>query len=133
MSSEIKVDHWYPIGTLAKPYEPTDISDGQIVFPVDISHLMPPAEDIPQEFLNWNTRSEWQKIVSAWLFDGLNNDVEFYAKDGIDASKAFRHVQIILRSYEPKHEYKEATCAYLMSLWFEEIANWKKEKSESIR
>ena len=128
MSSEIQVDHWYPKGTLAKPYDPVDISDVQLVFPANISHLMPPAEDIPQEFLNWNTRSEWQKIFSGWMFNGLNEDTEFIPQDDIDPKMAFRHLKTIMGSFEPKHEYKEATCAYLMSLWFKEITNWKKEK-----
>ena len=128
MSSEIKVDHWYPKGTLAKPYDPVDVSDLQLAFSAHVSHLMPAAEDIPQEFLNWNTRSEWQKIVTEWLFSGLDANVEFISVNGIDGEKAYRHLIAILKSFEPKHEYKEAACAYLMSLWFKEITNWKREK-----
>jgi hypothetical protein len=128
MSSEIQVDHWYPTGTLTKPYEPVDVSDLEIVFPAHVSHLMPPAEDIPQEFLNWNTRNRFQKVISAWIFDSLNADTEVIPKDGIDHVKAFRHIKTILGSYEPKHEYKEAASAYLLSLWFEDIINWEKEK-----
>jgi hypothetical protein len=39
----------------------------------------------------------------------------------MEAQAAMRHVQYCMRSFEPKHEHKEAGCAYLLSLWFDDI------------
>ena len=47
----------------------------------------------------------------------------FKAKDGVDNKKAMAAISAILRSFDPKHEHKEAGVAYLFSEWFEEVKN----------
>lgn len=86
-----------------------------------MKQLMPPWMSIPKEFRDFNSRSQWVKLVDTWFFKGLPDNARFVPKDGIDPHKALRHVTTILRSFEPKHEHKTATCAYLLSLWFESV------------
>lgn len=106
--------------------EPQEVRDVDLAFGGDIKVLLPPYEEIPDEFKHGNT--EWNRVVAQWFFDGLSGDTEFYAKEGIDSKKALRHIGAILRSFQPKHEHKEAGCAYLLSLWFEKINVPKEEK-----
>ena len=48
-------------------------------------------------------------------------DLKFIPKEGIDPVMAWRHVRCVMGSFEPQHRHKVAACAYLMSLWFEDI------------
>lgn len=100
-------------------FEPQEITDVMHAFPGNVSHLMPVYEDIPSEFHKCN--SPWSTLASAWFYEGLDKDARFYAKDGIDAQKAVKHVHTIMRSWQPKHEHRIAACAYLLSLWFDKI------------
>lgn len=81
--------------------------------------------EVPEEFKR-HGGTEWNEIVSYWFFNGLNDRVQFKAKKGVDAQKAFRAVSAVLGSFRPKHEHKEAVCAYLLSQWFDKIKVWKK-------
>lgn len=77
--------------------------------------------DVPKEFFRNNHGSLWNAVVSQWFFRGLPPNCEFIPKDGIDPTKAYTHVGAILRSWEPGHTEKEALCAYLLSLWFQDF------------
>lgn len=101
-------------------YEPKTVDKVVLAFgPARWLDLAPPIDDIPPEFLKHrNTR--WNKIVANWFFSGMK-DATFIPKPGIDAEVAYHHVLAMMRSYEPKHEHKEAACAYLLSLWFDDI------------
>lgn len=100
-------------------FDVKEVSDIEIVFPAEVSHLMPKWEDIPDEFKHHN-RTKWNKIFSNWFYSGLKN-MKVTPNPGIDKDKALRHIKAIMGSFEPKHEHKEASIAYLMSLWFEDI------------
>lgn len=99
---------------------PQEISTIDAAFPAKVAHLMPKYDEIPEEFRNFNHHNKWQNLVSTWFFEGIKIK-ELKPKDGIDAKKAMRHIGTILKSFEPKHEHKEAACAYLLSLWFDDI------------
>jgi len=99
--------------------EPQEVTDVELAFGGRIKELLPPYEDLPEEFQRFKT--DWNRIISKWFFDGLPKNTNFIAKDGINAEKALRHIAAVLRSFEPKHEHKEAGCAYLLSLWFKEV------------
>ena len=60
-------------------------------------------------------------MVSRWFFSGLPKETRFVPKTGIDEAAAKAHLRAILASFEPKHEHKEAGCAYLLSKWFEDV------------
>ena len=117
-------DSWYPKGTLEEPFLPVDVTKLEAVFPGNVSRLMPPVEDIPEEFCKYGG-TEWNRIQSQWFFSGLNKKTEWVPKEGIDKNVALRHLRTIQGSFEPKHEYKEAAIAFLMSLWFSKVKNWK--------
>ncbi len=105
--------------------KPQEVSDAMLIFPADVSKMMPVWEDIPKEFRVHNN-TEWEEIVSQWFHKGLPEGVLFYPKVGIDGEMAFRHIKTILGSFQPKHEHKMAAVAFLMSEWFEKVENWKK-------
>lgn len=87
----------------------------------EIKHL-PKWEDIPAQFKNMNHHTFWNKFISQWFFGGVSKEaIEMLSpKSGVDKNKALKAVSAILRSWDPKHEHKEAGAAYLMSEWFEE-------------
>ena len=107
--------------------KPMDVDEVTMAFPAEVVGTYLPAEkDIPEEF--WDGRAsppgEWTHIVNTWFTRGLNPDVKFSAKEGIDARKAFRHCAAIMGSFQPKHEHKIAGVAYLLSEFFEKIEDW---------
>lgn len=98
---------------------PQSIDDATFAFPASVEHLMPKYAEIPKEFKQWQG-TKWNQFFDDAFFSGVKN-VSFKPKPGIDAKAAWRHVQTIMRSFEPKHEHKTAACAYLLSLWFDDI------------
>lgn len=101
-------------------YEIQEISAPMLAFPASVKHLMPKYKDIPDEFKDWNNRNKWSKLVTTWFFRGLKS-AKWTPKPGVDTNKALRHVGAIMGSFEPKHEHKEAACAFLLSEWFEDV------------
>jgi hypothetical protein len=95
--------------------QPQKISDADAAFPAKVKHLMPKYEEIPEEFKN--IYGEWGAWQAKWFYNGLERMP--IPKPGIDINKAMRHLTAIQRSYEPKHEHKQAAVAYLASKWFE--------------
>ena len=111
----------------AAKFMPVELSDLDLAFPAKVSQLMPKYTDIPKEFTDFNRHNKWQQMVSDWFFCGLK-DLKLAPKAGIDSKKAIRHISAIMGSFEPKHEHKEAACAYLLSLWFDD-ATYTKAKT----
>ncbi len=97
--------------------KPTKLDDIDVAFPAAIKHLMPNQEDIPDDFKRFNG-NEFVKLSDEWFFEGLDSK-KLIAKDGIDKNEALRHLKCIQGSFEPKHEHKSSSVAYLMSLWFD--------------
>lgn len=116
--------------TTGKKFMPMEVTDAQMAFGGGElipyadwagSDFMPAREDIPEDFLNMNDRTKWNRLTSKWFYDGLPEDTEFVPNKGIDAELAYRHIRTIIGSWTPKHEHKTAAVAYLMSLWFKDI------------
>ena len=101
--------------------EPIEVTNVDVVCGGDMKKLLPPMSVIPKEFKGMNNTNKWNKLVSTWFFSGLEG-YSFKPKEGIDPSKALAHVKAIMGSFEPKHEHKEAGCAYLMSEFFESFS-----------
>lgn len=95
--------------------QPTAVDDVLFVFPGSVSHLMPPMAEIPPEFKEFY--NPWARVASKWFALGLKGTL--VPKEGIDKKAALRHLATVLRSFEPRHEHKEAAVAYLLSLWFD--------------
>jgi hypothetical protein len=96
-----------------------EVTDIEMVFGAKIERLLPAFKDIPAEFKKVGA-SKWERVADRWFARGLRG-VEFSPKEGIDLTKAIRHLATIMQSYEPPHEHKIAAVAYLMSLWFEDV------------
>lgn len=93
-------------------------------FPAHALDWMPAWEEIPEEFREGD--NEWEKIVHAWFFHGLPENVEFYPRKGVDAEKAYRVISATLHSFAPSHQHKVAAVAYMLSCWFMEVRNWRR-------
>lgn len=99
--------------------------DGASVAFGRIDH-MPKYETVPEEFKSHHG-NPFCDAVSSWFFSGAKREGRslivdgktFTAKDGVDADKALRAIRAVLGSFEPKHEHKEAACAYMLSEWFD--------------
>ena len=94
---------------------PAKLSALDVAFPASVEKLLPKWTDIPEEFRQ--ERTHWNRIVSRWFFEGLRRPLPFTFKPGVDERDALNHLRACLGSFEPKHEHKEAGCAYLLSLW----------------
>lgn len=99
--------------------QPQTISDVLFAFPGDVLHLMPEYTIIPAEFCNINHTTEWNQFIFHWLMRGNPFDAwDLHIRPGVDGQLAIRHLATIGRSYQPKHEHKEAAMAWLLSRWF---------------
>lgn len=103
------------------PYTPQPVTDIELAFPANVSHLMPSYEDVPQHYRRDRGEAKpWIAFQRRWFFHGLGG-VTITAKPGIDKTAALRHLAAIQGSFEPSHEDKEAAVAYLASLWLEPV------------
>lgn len=103
---------------------PKPLTDPELAFgPRDINSYLPKYETIPPEAL----RTKWNRVFNVWFFNGLPKGSGIAVKEGIDGNLAMRHLRACMGSFEPKHEHKEAGCAYLMHEWFDAIVNAKGE------
>jgi len=59
----------------------------------------------------------WGKYFSELFFTGgsISFNTEEIKKNPKGVEKAWKYVRAFMRSFEPKHEDKEAVCAYIMS------------------
>jgi hypothetical protein len=89
-----------------------------IAFGVNALKYMPTWEEIPEDFQReYGEAKKWVNIVDDWFFNGIKI-TSCVMKEGIDRNTAMRQIQIIIGSFEPRHEHKTSAVAYLMSLWF---------------
>ena len=86
-----------------------------------INVLLPLKEAIPQEFWNYNPDNKWVTVAERWRYSGLPRGAVFVPKEGIDVGIAKMHLAAVLASWVPVQEHQIAGCAYLMSLWFDEV------------
>lgn len=105
---------------------PKDIDDMGMQFG-EIKGIMPPRDSIPKDF--WRSNSTWgNRLFNDWFYSGVKS-LTLNPKDGIDKTKALRHIKTVMGSFDPAHEDKEATCAYLFDLWFDgSTAKWERAK-----
>lgn len=100
-----------------KGFEKPVIVEGMsMYFGGDMEKLLPNYKDIPDEFKR--DGNYWVRWQQKWFFSGLSEADIPQAKEGIDGKSAMRHLAAIQRSFQPKHEHKEAGVAYLASVWF---------------
>lgn len=94
---------------------PREIPPVLYAFPAQVEALMPTWDAIPDDFKRQN---EWVRYVEAWFFHGFTG---LFTREDIAGEDAYRHLDTILRSFQPKHEHKVAAVAWLASRWFASI------------
>lgn len=108
---------------LSSPPTPQEVDKLLYAFPACvIGTLLPEQKAIPRD-----VPRVWSHFVEYWFAclytgKGLPADIEFHAKAGFSAEKAYRHIDTCMRSYQPKHEHKTAGCAYLASCFFAKVS-----------
>ena len=99
---------------------PEEVRDIELAFGGDMKKLLPPMEEIPEEFKKG--KHKFCDIIGKWFFQGLPKTTEFIPKEGIDPMQAINHIRAIMASFEPQHQHKEAGCSFLLSEWFVDIS-----------
>ena len=109
-------------------YAPQPVDDVRTVFLADVTDLMVPRDEIPKEF--FGSKHAAVTVVEEWFYHGLPKTTKIVPSTGIDKQTAIRHLKCILGSFQPEHNHKIATVAYLMSEWFDEFGTdeimWKR-------
>jgi hypothetical protein len=99
---------------------PKEVTRLDVAFGCDIiGRLLPLMEEIPEKYKCYYHPTV--KLISKWFFGGLPKGTEFIPKEGIDKDKALLQIKACMSSFDPQHEHKEAGCAYLLDLFFEEV------------
>lgn len=101
---------------LQEPYEPQETSDVDRAFPADFVRLMPAPEAIPEAY--WTRDTPFAGFTMHAMTTGWTTTAQFAPREGIDAEKAFWHLQCLIGSFGPKHQHKEATVNFLAERWF---------------
>jgi hypothetical protein len=99
--------------------QPTEIDAATAAFPAGVRDLMPAYDEIRKEY---DSNRKWSnRLFNDWFFTGIESHDGLVPKEGVDKTKALRHIRAVMGSWEPKHEHKEAAVAYLLSLWFDDV------------
>jgi hypothetical protein len=105
--------------------QPTEIDAVTAAFPGSVRHLMPDYRELDEKYRrHYGTWAN--KLFSDWFFCGITSLDGLVPKEGIDKAKALRHIRAVMGSFEPKHEHKEAACAFLFDKWFESTSKWER-------
>ncbi|MGG1662909.1 hypothetical protein [Brevibacillus sp. NRS-1366] len=102
-----------------------DVTNLSTMFGGEVTKLLPVYSEIPDEF-GLYSRNKWVEVTSDWFFKGIRN-YKWTPKEDIDQTKALRHIQACLASFEIQHEHKIRGCAYLLSQWFDDVKYEAKE------
>ena len=91
---------------LQEPYEPQETSAVDRAFPADFERLMPAPEAIPERY--WRSgATPFSGLVIHSMTQGWGTTAQFAPHEGVDAERAFWHLQCIIGSFGPKHQHKE--------------------------
>lgn len=117
--------------------KPFPLSKVEVVFPAGALHFMPKEEEIPKEF--WPGRGDeteksaaWLRFQSDWFFAGIKPSLQIDLKEGVDGEVAMAHLAAIQGTFACSHQHKEASFAYLCSLWFNE-AMWERYTPDELK
>lgn len=110
--------------------DPKPVTGVDQVFGGNIEELLPPRKDIPEEFSKLGSNNKWVKLANDLYYEGSKiKKYECTCRGDMDPNEAIKHIRAIMVSYRPKHEHKIAGCAWLLSLFFEDL-RWIKEEEK---
>jgi hypothetical protein len=104
--------------------KPQDVNDLDIAFGGRAAALMPLMAEIPKCYNAFPPKRPSVKFAQAWFYKGIDKP-KFTPRDGIDTTKALRHIKACLGSFELKHEHKMAGVAFLLDQFFEQVVTPK--------
>lgn len=111
--------------------QPTEVSQLDMAFATNVSHLMPSYDEIREQY-NPNRRLPSLRLFRDIFYRGIKSADGLVPREGIDKNKALRHIRTVMSSWEPKHEHKEAAVAFLFDKWFDmDASKWEVEERES--
>ncbi len=95
--------------------QPQEVTDLDIAFggAGNFGRLIP-----DRKTLNAFKPQKWSRELFMTLFYSGGSVAHLEPKPGIDHAKALRHIRVVMGSFEPKHEDKEAAVAYFFETWF---------------
>ena len=79
----------------------------------NVMEFIPKMPDIP----SYPKRKEYENLVENWFFNGLES-FDGNPKKGVQTNQALLHISCVLRSFQPSHEHKIASAAFLLNEWF---------------
>lgn len=92
------------------PEDLASISDAEMAFSTE--RLLPPWEDIPEEFRRGNL---YTKLAEAIFYGRALPDCEIEMKEGFEPQELNRAVRAHLQSFGPKHEHKIAGVGFMIA------------------
>lgn len=92
-------------------------TDLDMVFGADLKDY-PPYDAIPEQFRRGNTAAN-DAVSSLFFRGGKLDDFGLRLKSGVDPNAFYGALKAMLCSFAPKHEHKEAACAWLVSEYTE--------------
>ncbi len=93
-----------------------ELSATEVALPLEISHLLPPYEQIPDDFKRGAT---WANRVFTKLYYAGASMIPLCARPGVDKPRAVRHIRALMGACELERLRKESTVAFLIHQWFE--------------
>jgi hypothetical protein len=111
--------------------QPAEIDAVTLAFPASVLHLMPDYQTLCDEF-DKSESDKWSvRLFSDWFYFGIKGTEGLIPREGIDKTKALRHIKAVMGSFEPKHEHKEMGVAWLFDKWFEPTSKWERAERKS--
>lgn len=93
-----------------------EVDQATYAFPASvIGHWLPLERDIPKDFPQKN---DWDALFSKLFFGPFDQDLILMVKPDVPAQKAWRIINAVMRSYEPRHKHKALGVAYMLSEFF---------------
>jgi hypothetical protein len=105
-------------GPMEPPYLPLDLED------VDVASPSYGYTRLPDPTVFRTADRRFVELVETWFYQGVKGlNEKILPKEGIDATKAIRHLKSVMGTWDTKHEDKMRGVAFLMQTWFE----WKEK------
>jgi hypothetical protein len=79
--------------------------------------LFPDLNTIYPEFWRSFPARLWEKFQADWFFEGLASHT-LIPREGVDTVTAFRHLNVVQRSWDIPHEDKVKAVTWLLHEWF---------------
>lgn len=101
--------------------KPMEVTDAQIAFPASLGELLPDYDTYVKDWEATPEAEPFLAFANTWFSKGLAGNSEIHLKEGIDGTLMFRHLRVLMGSFEPKHEHKIGGVAWLLSQWADRV------------